>query len=467
MPNQLEWHLVAGERNPFEPEGRRLRITVHCPEEDRLNETDRRNLALLRELANVDKIRIVETKPGARWSLALNTTPNEHGVGVAAFVGPDGSVRCWHAFRPRDWEDEAIRFRRIGSKSDPEIVALGRHLMFVEAHEQCMRDVFATTLPELLSRREHRQRANIRSLSETLEILGLWLRRDGEIPIKARPHNHSTVQHNLGLDLFRWVATRDRLPGMWRYFSACIRRGSEAKDKMEYLGNTILDRCERVMQAVDEVGWQFHRRQSNTTRQTMLYHFDYLALLLSGALDAEAQVCRTAYGLTVPPSRTHFRYEPFRKQLRAAGGTRLADLLVSDGYRDFQQFLGALRNSIHGTGIRGMGYVKGGEPERSLVQIFDNDQVIWEASGKLGRDIVGVAGVAGGVAIEPYTCASWLARSGFYWVNRIGELTEVERLVSGDTKLMNGPPNGRFWDPDTRRRVSALTWGVSGTSSEC
>jgi hypothetical protein len=45
---------------------------------------------------------------------------------------------------------------------------------------------------------------------------------------------------------------------------------------MEYLGNSILDRCVRVLQARDEVGFQFYKRQDNSTRDAMLYHFDYL-----------------------------------------------------------------------------------------------------------------------------------------------------------------------------------------------
>jgi hypothetical protein len=459
MANDIKWRLIGADRNPFENNGRRLRITVHSPNEDQLTAPERQDLALLRELAYIDTVRIVETQPGPRWNIAVNCTLNQYGSGRVTFLAPDGSERVYHAFRPRDWVDDAIRFRRIGSRTDSSISWLGQQLMFVEAHEQCYRDIFATTHTELLAGRERRADANIRSLSETLQLLGLWLRRDGEIPIKAGPLGATTFREDFGLDLFRWVATRDRLPAMWRYFSACLIRGKETGDKTEYLGNTILDRCVRVMQAVDEIGWQFHRSQNNSTRDSILYHFDYLTLLLSGALDTQARVCRIAYRLSASESRSSFRNPQLIKQLQAAGATKLADALTSTKYSAFQKLLGALRNSIHGAGLRGLGYVRGGEPERSLVQIFEEDRVIWEESGTLGRSAVGVVGV-GGVRIEPYTCANWLARTGLQWINLIAQLTDVERLLSSTPReLRDGPPDDRHWNGDTRRRVSALAWG--------
>jgi hypothetical protein len=216
MNRYFHWRLLGADENPFERAGRRLRLTVHCPNESNLTADERDGLALIRELARLDDTRILETQSGPRWHLLVDSTPNSNGVGTVTFVAPDGTVGLWHAFSPRDWIDEAIRFRRIGSRVDPDIVALGEQLMFVEAHEQCYRDMFVTTHPELLERRDRAADANIRSLGEGLQLLGLYLRMKRKIPIRVASVGRSPLKYELGLDLFYWIATRDRLPAMWK-----------------------------------------------------------------------------------------------------------------------------------------------------------------------------------------------------------------------------------------------------------
>jgi hypothetical protein len=68
---------------------------------------------------------------------------------------------------------------------------------------------------------------------------------------------------------------RHRLPALWRYFSACLQSESIRQDGISGLGESVLTRSVRAIQARDEIGQQFYVAQGNNTRDAMMYHFDY------------------------------------------------------------------------------------------------------------------------------------------------------------------------------------------------
>ena len=254
---------------------------------------------------------------------------------------------------------------------------------------------------------------------------------------------------------------------MWKYFSVCLQHGRRKVSNNKKLGDlaqTVMVRCDRALRARDEVGFQFYRRQDNATREGMAYHFDYLTILTSGALDAEARIARQVYGLEkVPANKTNFRSHEFRERLRRAGAGRLADILEDKQFRNFQRFLGALRNSVHSTGLRGFALERRGEQEASFLQVFEGNEDILKASSALGpRSDVGVEqqpGIKGfEVVIEPYTCALRLSELGLTYIDQIAEATDVERLLAGDSAqdLMTRPPESGIFGGDIRRRVDAL-----------
>ena len=303
--------------------------------------------------------------------------------------------------------------------------------------------------------------ANIKDLREGLRIVGLYLRWSGDFTIRASQKTKRCFYRHL----FYWVLCRHRLPAMWRYFSACLQYGRETHTQNEELGDlagTILNRCVRVLQARDEVGFRFYQRQDYTTREEMLYHFDYLTILLSGTFDAEARIARQVYEITKVPARsTSFRNHDFRKALRDAGGQSLADVVNDVSFQAFQRFLGVLRNSIHSVGLHGLGVSRAGEQESSLGRVFEGDKDIWEAAVALGScDDIGVTKHKAGseVAVEPYTCAVRLCELGFRYVNHVAEATDVERLLAaGPTaELLAGPPEDRIFGSNIRRRIDAL-----------
>ena len=447
--------------SPFESDARELRATVHCPQSDGRTEDDEFRLRFLRELAHIDSLSIVGTDRSFPRRMEIQL--NDKGVGRVLYLDAEDQWTNSFLVVSRDSVDMATSILGATERTKQKVCTLALRLPMIEAHTQAERDLFITSEPNLLRFASRIPEANIVDLQEGTRIIGLYLRFLEDYTVSASRDSRDCLDR----EFFYLVLCRHRLPSMWRYVSACLQHGRENSTSNEELGDlagTILVRCVRVLQARDEIGFQFYQRQNNAARNAMLYHFDYLTILLSGALDAEARIARRVYGIgNVRLRQTNFRNHGFRQCLKRAGALRLTDLLEDVRFQGFQRFLGALRNSVHSIGLRGFGLERPGEPESSFLQVFEDDKAMLEALSALGPPSdMGVQrqfGIKGyEVAIEPYTCAVRLCELGFKYVGQIAEATEVERLLATDSAagLLTGPPDNRIFGGDTRLRVEAL-----------
>lgn len=131
-------------------------------------------------------------------------------------------------------------------------------------------------------------------------------------------------------------------------------RANMSKDGSEYLASPVFLRALRALQARDEIGCRFYERQNNATRDLMIYHFDYLTMLLTGAFDAQARVAARAYSVDdVKRQQISFRQEDFCRRLDKKGARELYALLSSERFTAFQLLLKSLRNSVHAVVARG------------------------------------------------------------------------------------------------------------------
>jgi hypothetical protein len=117
---------------------------------------------------------------------------------------------------------------------------------------------------------------------------------------------------------------------MWRYFGACVHAAKARNDDITYLGNTVLVRLQRALQARDEIGFRFYQPQDNSMREEVPYHFDYLTLLLVGALDAQARVAHRTYRLTLQERRATFHDDGLIRQLKSSGADGFYSVVSSD-----------------------------------------------------------------------------------------------------------------------------------------
>ncbi len=88
----------------------------------------------------------------------------------------------------------------------------------------------------------------------------------------------------------------------------------------------------------------------------MAYHFDYLTLLLQGAIDAQTRVVRQIYNVSVQPKYASYKNRDFMKRLRAKGAGTLCDLVEIGVHHDFLLALGTIRNRIHADPLGDMGH---------------------------------------------------------------------------------------------------------------
>ena len=122
------------------------------------------------------------------------------------------------------------------------------------------------------------------------------------------------------------------------------------------LNTAIRRRCIRALQGQDELGRLFFgQRDSSDDRDRMAYHFEYVTLLLHGAIDAQTRAVRQIYDVSLKP-KPSFRSAPFRVGLRAKGAGGLCDLVETGGIQDFLVALSTIRNRIHEDPLGDLGY---------------------------------------------------------------------------------------------------------------
>ncbi len=344
----------------------------------------------------------------------------------------------WH----RVAHDLAQSNQTSGGDSDDQLY---RRLVTTQAHLAAGADIFVSTAPSLLSNRDKRilQDANVRTPREAAKIVGLYL----------RSRDNYTCQANLGFRgrwAFYWALARHHLPGMWRYFSACVLAGDSGHDDTLGLGGAILHRASRALQARDAIGFQYYLPQDNDTRERMLYHFDYLTLLLSGAFDAQARVARRTYGIAKPKkdSLTSFRNDEFVRELGSTA-TQLSKVVTTE-HRATIDLVSGLRNTIHGVPLTGMGHETSSRAQDSYIEI-PRGLIREDLVHELDSDPLGQWGRVTGPPsslFEPYTFSVTLVERCLVAIDSIARATEVERLFPRDCPVpvlgSEAPADGLF-----------------------
>lgn len=153
MIQPVHWNTLLREPTPFGRNGRTPRITIHAPEWPIGEAAPPLSLRILRELAHLPELEVLDTDAHAPRHLRIRLEPNEHGFAASEIVrSRDAAVVSYSGFHSRDWLDEAIHWLGIGSRSAPDIAALGHHIALVHAHQGAQRDIFG--IPCYLSLRK-------------------------------------------------------------------------------------------------------------------------------------------------------------------------------------------------------------------------------------------------------------------------------------------------------------------------
>jgi hypothetical protein len=223
-----------------------------------------------------------------------------------------------------------------------------------------------------------------------------------------------------------------------------------------------LVRAVRALEARDAIGAQFYIPQNNNTRDAIMYHFDYLTLLLVGVFDAEARIAHRAYGITQPPERNaSFRRKDYRESLGHIGATNLYSLISEQRFQDLLTLLHELRNTIHGAALPTAGRQGYARQAESYVSVLpDYRQVLWQAATQYSSpDHWGLVQEPSELRFEPYTYAVTLVDECLKQVDAIAAATEIDKLFPSGYSippLADKPPEDEIFGKRTRHRLAIL-----------
>jgi len=459
---QIQWPPGRREEphSPFERGSteRPIRLTLHRSSFQELAPNDAEALEALSELARLPDVEVLDTSPGDLPWVDIGEVDEIGNQILVRVLDPD--IRTIAGIPNADQlRSAAARILGYANARHPEVETVYDDLCVAGAHVSLRQDVLVTISPQLLQSTAlpSLRMANPRTPLEAAKLVGLLLRSRDNYTYSAQGMSRQSLDRGL----FYLVLCREQLPSMWRYFSTCVHAAQNRQDDTLYLGQSIRSRSVRALQARDAIGFQFYMTQDNNTRDTIMYHFNYLTLLLSGALDAQARIAHRVYGVEGMGERDAYLHrKDFRKALKANGADDLCDILCSPRFWDLDALLRDLRNSIHGAGLPTLGLFDGRE-QTSFIELLPGymDKVRRAANRRGGFLQWGLIERGERTWVEPYTYASKLVQECLGLLDSIASATDVVCLFPNGSplpELPDGPPDDGIYSEAIRMRLSVL-----------
>lgn len=212
-------------------------------------------------------------------------------------------------------------------------------------------------------------------------------------------------------------------------------------------------------------------------------HFDHMTLELNGVFDAQSRVAHRAYKIDLSAGkkrrfnlwhairtvicrsssvrrtdewRAYFTDKDFRKALRRASATQLADIVSRPPGQPVLALLTTLRNTIHGAGLHMVAYRCRAEPEKSYVQVpADYVGKLWIAAQNATSPAEwGLLQENEETWLEPYTCSVRLIEESFKLIDKICAATDLSGLFP-DGQIPRVPGSMPF-EESVKKRLAVL-----------
>jgi hypothetical protein len=248
-------------------------------------------------------------------------------------------------------------------------------------------DVFVTNRPHLLAIGEDRRRLTVCDLAEALALLGLYFRCQNDYRIWFEPEGG--LNFTLGKGFFFLVASREMLPEAWRWVSACGQHSAGVgDDRLLYLSFSMLERMTRVLKNRDAVNWALNQKlDDGARREDAVDAFETALLMLMGAVDVTARVAHRVLGL--PPGQEFgagWQRKRWVGDVAKVAQNLAAVVTPGTDAREALTILQLIRNSIHGTALRGSEFRDGSRGRRIRMGLPRADQSeLVAAMGALGN----------------------------------------------------------------------------------
>lgn len=407
-------------------------------------------MELLRDLLALDEIEAVETREGLSLphleirALCLETDSFPvhvrkrvaTGRGTAFdsdfHAGIDNAGQCLeHAERLAG---------RWGDSEHPEVRAALADILVYEAHRSLRNDLLVTRSPWLTAPAHVRsfRDANPCGPLEALRLVGLYLRACDVYTVTNRG-----LRINLTRSSFYETLTELRVPSLPTLIKG-LSAGIRSRSDTGAIARSVRIRCERALQARDEIAQTFYCSRQARSLADATYHFDYLALLLQGAFDGLARIANRAWRVGFKQRGVAFHHKEFRNALRSAGAAQLHDLIVSDRATSLLHLLGDLRNTIHEATLESFGRMMHGNEGWTRILLTDNplSEKLWDRADQLGGaegwglskmhdPRIGGSARADDVLLEVYPCASELTQQSLALVDEVAATVAPNARAGG------------------------------------
>jgi hypothetical protein len=337
------------------------------------------------------------------------------------------------------WGNRAEVARRDASSSVYAELASGdaaerreRDALALGVAEVVHADLFVTARPYLFARRLPVQGVTVCKPSEALALVGLYLRSQQAFVIWRGTDGFGSFNMNEGL--YFWVGTRELLPAAWRWFTACVQQSNPTSDRtLLELGESLLRRVQRALEARDRLHRVFNLPQNNDTARAVLSELDSILVLLMGAADVSARVAHMVLGITGSVRDAGWQnYRRWLPQVATAEPALAALFNASTEHNHALTILRLMRNTVHGQMIRSIALQQPGRMlETAIVLPASSGD---EAAILSSMDALGGRG-SWGASTGPYR---WLVDPGVFieqllprivtMLNEIMDATPVERL---------------------------------------
>jgi len=445
MIPKFEWpHSGFDLRSPFDrgKNERSIKLTFDSRSLQNIHGAEADALAILFELSHLDIVSALVFHGNEFPRITFGEKDGLVDYSSIIIIGPDKEVLSWNVgINLSNIDDDSV-IRIMGAYSSnkhDELIKIREAIIPAEAHFALNRDIFVTTSQLILNNRNNSKYENARSPLDALKILGLYLRSRDEWVYRISKNTRLHASR----EFFYWTLARNKL----------------SNTAVLSLGGTIKTRCARALQARDEIGRLFYSYGERDLNDRILYHFDYLNILLMGALDAAAVSINEKYKLVKRDNDRGFTRKNFVEKIKSVIPV-FEEFLKDEDNKKIIEIVTALRNTVHSEQLRSDGRLVIELPETLRDELWDKTKDD-SASDKWGLAHEKYDLLTNNqtlvpqyrITLEPYTYAVYVVDQ---WMDLLDSVAKIVKDHQSDNLLEVNSRSLSDDDIDYSRRVSLL-----------
>jgi hypothetical protein len=436
--------------NPFEKSNYDipLRFTLHLSSFANCSEKDKKNLEALKGYICHSQFRGISTDNCEIPFMVINSTISVSDFDVQIIVPDD-------FFSVNDYSNWKAHIN-INSFEEKSPISISDYLRLA-AHISMGQDIFITLSSSLLKSAKTYpfNETNILTPSEALKVIGVFLRSRGLFNLSNRISTDRTT--------FYLTSAYVKMPALQLFIKKCELSQSEGLCEIIQLTMSVQIRCSRVLETLDFIGEQNYLHQDNNTSELLNFYFDYLFLLLNGALDALARIIFRIYKINNPSDehKVDFSNKEFKESLFQKDNY-LYKFIFDDQNRNLLQTLSILRNKIHGSVPQSSSITSSDQPRKSYISFpkKELEQIKSLKNTSINLMEYGIIKESDVFFIEPYTFSIRFSNLIFSYIDGIITRINIDGLFNSHSEILKSFLSNYkiLFTEDCYKQVSMIIW---------